>query len=164
MAANHPFSDLHSLHAQIETILRRHPEGLSEYELLKALQAALQEIFTDETFRDHHAMFQAHFLLFHALYRLDDKLRRCAGDGVAIDVMNIRLYRLGADTGSVPVKNDPLRSYYTDLGNLQQTSADDVEQLLGAFWVRYYANERRAEALNVLGLSDPVEMLSLIHI
>ena len=50
-----------------------------------------------------------------------------------------------------------MRDYYTDLRNLEQTTADDVEALLGAFWVRYYANERRAEALSVLGLNDPIE-------
>lgn len=158
MAANDPIGDLQNLHAWLATILRQHPDGLCEFELLKSLQAEFRDIFPEKLFHQSHAMFQAHFLLFHALYRLDDELRRSSGDYLEIDVLCIRLNRLTADNGSVPVKCDPMRDYYSDLDNLKQISADDVEQLLGAFWVRYYANEQRTEALTVLGLCDPVEM------
>ncbi|PLY14720.1 MAG: molecular chaperone DnaJ [Sedimenticola sp.] len=136
-------------------ILSGHPQGLSEFDLLKRLQVELQQGFPADLFKESHAMFQAHFLLFHALYQLDEALAHSSGEGVAIDVLNICL-RPAAGANGLPVCSDPLRDYYTNLDNLHQTSADEVEDLLGQFWVRYFANERRSQALEVLGLVDPV--------
>lgn len=138
--------------------MQQHQEGLGEYELLKLLQTECPELFPEQIFHDSHDLFKAHFLLFHVLYRLDDELRRCSGYCVEIDVLNIRLHAQSAKDVAVPAKRDSMREYYSDLGNLQQTSAKDVDNLLTAFWVKYYANERRTEALTVLGLCDPVEM------
>jgi DnaJ-domain-containing protein 1 len=156
-----PLSEFAGLLTQIENLLREHPEGLSEFELLKTLQAEPLNFFSGRMFQDNHAMFQAHFLLYHALYRLDDDLRRSSKEALEIHVLNIRLHDMHTDKPYMPATPDPLRAYYADLRNLRETSADDVEQMLGSFWVRYYANERRAEALSVLGLEDPVEMTTI---
>ena len=138
------------------TILAEYPQGLSEFELLKKLQETEQEAFPENLFKNSHAMFQAHFLLFHALYRLDDELRHSTGQGVEINVLRIRLQPGQISDSGLPSSIDPLRDYYLDLNNLKMTSAEEVEKLLGQFWVRYFANERRSEALAVLGVADPV--------
>ncbi len=53
-------------------------------------------------------------------------------------------------------ETDPLRSYYLDLKHLQETGAADVESMLAAFWTRLSRDNRREEALAILGLTDPV--------
>jgi len=52
--------------------------------------------------------------------------------------------------------HDPLRDYYLDLDNLNQTDADQVEQMLDGFWCRYLAAADHGEALACLGLTAPV--------
>lgn len=52
---------------------------------------------------------------------------------------------------------DPLRDYYLDLQHLDDTGAADVTALLEAFWQGMTRTDQRAEALQVLGLSDPVD-------
>ena len=52
---------------------------------------------------------------------------------------------------------DPLRCYYLDLDQLYATGPDEVAALLNAFWVRMGRLDCREDALQVLGLSDPVD-------
>lgn len=145
-------------------ILQRHPAGLSEYDVLRLLQRERGESFFAEPFRSHLALFQAHFLLFNALYRLRERLARAGDYAVAIDVHRIALqpFDRGAPGGSRTISPaDPLRDYYLDISQLANTDADEVEQLLGGFWARYLAQEGRAAALAELGLADPVDRLQI---
>lgn len=148
---------------QLHDILRAHPCGISEYDLLRELGRTCQASFADAPFRNDAAMFQAHFLLFNALYRLRDRL---AADGKAwleIDSLRIVLRPLAAARVGAPggagkslARHDPLRAYYLDINQLAETDAEQVAELLGEFWMRYFALENRAAALAVLGLTDPV--------
>ncbi len=52
---------------------------------------------------------------------------------------------------------DPLRRYYLDLSHLADTSSEEVEAMLDTFWSYMTRHDRRAEALQVLELSDPVD-------
>jgi DnaJ-domain-containing protein 1 len=147
----------------LEQILRAHPTGLTEFQLLRRLQAEDPEGFPKDLFADSQALFRAHFLLFHALYRMRDNLVREHRAILEIDVLGIAL-RSYAKSGDTQLERaDALRDYYLDLGNLRNTDADDLERMLGRFWVRYYANGRRAEALQVLGLEDPVDAATVIR-
>ena len=47
--------------------------------------------------------------------------------------------------------------YYLDLTNLEKTDAREVDQLLTKFWQRFIAMDERQQALEKLGLSDPIE-------
>lgn len=51
---------------------------------------------------------------------------------------------------------DPLRRYYLDLSQLEQTGRSEVDALLARFWSNLDRRDQRQEALQVLGLSDPV--------
>ena len=136
-----------------ETVLRylhEHPDGTDEHTLLGALRAAGAPL-PEGSLSDSLVLFQCHFLLFHALYRLRDRLRADAEAELEFGPLRIALRPYAAgDTGLADA--DPLRAYYLDLENLVGTSAKDVEDLLGGFWRRYQAFDGRGEALSVLGL------------
>lgn len=140
-------------------LLRAHPEGLSEYELMRALQPDGAE--PREAFRDPLRLFRAHFTLFHALYTLREQLWERREAHLEIDPLRIRLhpYR-GADRDALAAR-DPLRDYYMDLANLEDTSAGDVDEMLGRFWATLQADEQRHEALAVLGLREPVDFATI---
>jgi hypothetical protein len=151
-------ANLPELEDLVLQILRQHPEGLTEYALLRRLQQSRQGDFPAGLFKDNLTLFQAHFLLFHALYRLRDQLSESGQGWLEIDVLRIALAPPRGPSDARPlVHPDPLRGYYLDLENLRDTGARDVERMLGGFWRRYLANQRRAEALQALGLSDPVD-------
>jgi DnaJ-domain-containing protein 1 len=140
------------------TILEQRPEGIAEHELLKQMQAEREADFPDTLFRDDMALFRAHFLLFHALYGLRERLLAAQAGLLEIDPRCIRLGPYTASAGNGLAEPDPMRDYYLDLSNLKDTSAEDLEQMLGAFWVRYYAGNRRSEALAVLGLEASADL------
>jgi hypothetical protein len=145
------------LEGLLADLLRAHPAGQSEFQLLRCLQERLPGLFPAGLFGDSLALFQAHFLLFHVLYRLRDRWAAAGQGMLQIDVLRIVLWPPGPAAGrGALAAPDPLRDYYLDLANLEDTDAAGVERLLGAFWARYYARERRAAALRELGLSDPV--------
>ena len=133
-------------------LLEQHPDGLSEFELLRALQQQDGNDFGPDLFGDDLAMYRAHFLLFHALYRLRDELQQGQKALLDIHVLNIRLLPWQQASEQAIGQADPLREFYLDLDNLEDTSLADVEAMLGQFWTRYFANEKRAQALQVLGL------------
>lgn len=112
------------------------PGGMDEFSLIKALAGQ----FPDSLFgvpgalRDPLLLFQTHFLLFHALYRLSDQL---AEQQLALQIhaLSIRLLPRGrADAqGESLAALDPLRSYYLDWEQWLTTQGEDVEQLLKGF-------------------------------
>jgi DnaJ-domain-containing protein 1 len=131
-------------------ILREHPEGISEYDLLALLRG-------DGPVRglDGLELFRVHFLLFHHLHRLRRSLERQSIGTLEVHCLRIRLgapasARHNAD--NLPLGPDPLADYYIDLENLRRTSKEDVEELLRSFWRRYRVYGREEEALALLGL------------
>ena len=152
-----------TLLATIERIIRDHPDGLTEHALIARLREAQVEPFAGSNLRAPLSLFRTHFLLFHCLYRLRDAWFE-QGQWLRIDCLDIGVEALAArdrrhaghGTPAAAV-DDPLRRYYLDLSRLDTTDAAAVEALLGAFWRRMDGNERRHQALAVLGLEDPVD-------
>ncbi len=137
-------------------VLRAHPDGLSEHALLTALARGGEAGF-DDGFRDELSLFQSHFLLFHHLYRLRDRLWAAGEGDLAIHCLCIRLSPRPVDPGAALVMTDPLRDYYLDLDQLAQTGREEVRALLDAFWRRFSACDQRTAALEGLGPADPVD-------
>lgn len=138
-------------------LLEHHPDGISEYELFNQLTALNFPDYHEPARRPALGLFRAHFALFHALYRLRDRLwdeRRAQLD---IHTLCIQLSPYCAQSSDLPCRRDPLRDYYLDARHLQDTMASDVDQLLGKFWRRFGPRNQRAQALSVLGLNDPVD-------
>ncbi|GAB6039329.1 DNA-J related domain-containing protein [Endothiovibrio diazotrophicus] len=136
--------------------LRRFPPGRNELQLMRRLEAEALPGFTGRPEPgDSLALFRAHFLLFHALYRLRERLVASGDAGLEIHCMNSRLLPLGAGEQAL-AHHDPLRDYYLDLNQLAETDRAGVEAMLQGFWLRQRARERRGEALAVLELEEPV--------
>lgn len=147
------------LTAPILSLLRESPDGLSEHALIKRLEWP-PELCADTAQEGDLVLFRKHFLVMNALYRLQEQL---ADEGLQlrIDPLLIVL-QPGPESDA---RNDwelaadqPLRRYYLDWDNLQQTGADDVAALLRGFWERYHALDRQAEALRLFGLAGMEEL------
>lgn len=142
--------------------LAESPGGVDEFSLIKILA----ERFPDTVFgvpgalREPLLLFQTHFLLFHALYRLSDRLAKRHLE-LQIHALSIRvLPRLVADkSGSLLQERSPLRSYYLDWEQWLTTQGEDVERLLNGFRQGNFALSPKevGAALDVFGLEEPVD-------
>ena len=149
------------LENMILNILQEYRDGLREYDLIEIMASQGVEDFEGEVYRDHLTMFQRHFLLFHCLYRLRDRLLSHKEGDLEIHCLKIRLIPYDSQDTSFPCPTDALREYYLDLTQLIRTTADDVDVLLDHFWLRFAAEDNRKEALKTLGLADPVSLVDI---
>lgn len=136
-------------------LLTQHPGGMSEYSLLKQLRDEKYALFPKLELDDHLGLFQSHFLLFHSLYRLRDRLHAEQQGKLQISALLIEL--CDYQPGDISLcEADPLREYYLDLVNLDETGEADVIELLSSFWRRMQQGEpeRVAAALEVLELEQ----------
>ncbi|MFO7706287.1 MAG: DNA-J related domain-containing protein [Halopseudomonas sp.] len=138
--------------------LAAHPAGLDEFSLIRALaQAFPASLFAaPDALRDPLTLFQTHFLLFHALYRLSDRLL-AEQQELEIHALGIRLLPRHGGPSGVQLA-DPLRSYYLDWAQWASTHSEDVERLLqgyrqGPFGV---ASDEVDQALALFGVAEPV--------
>lgn len=131
--------------------------GTSEYDLIQHLRE--QDLFhldPDELLSsDSLIMFRIHFIVFHALYRLRDRVRQQARNDIDLNPVCIQLLHYRGNDSAL-VEYDALYEYYMDTDNLDNTASEDVDEMLQRFWLRLDNSERRAEALQELGLHDPV--------
>lgn len=147
---------IETLLQHVHAVLSQHPDGIREFDLMAALDQRCVAGFGQAAFSDHLSMFQSHFLLFHSLYVLRDRLHQLAESGLDIHCLSIRLTPFSNQSTGLPQQHDPLREYYLDISNIENTDAADVDQLLSGFWRRFVAMDDRQQALQQLGLSDPV--------
>ena len=146
---------LRAFEVAIEDILSQHEGGISEYELMRELGREGHEAYKQSFLQDNLALFRAHFILFHSLYRLRDRLWENTTGFLEISAVKIirHPYQPSAD-GLQPA--DDLREYYLNLSNLTDTTETDVDDMLQSFWEKYLAADDRVEALKTLELQEPV--------
>lgn len=140
-------------------ILGEHPEGISEYELLRELRGPAPVGGLDPL-----ELFRVHFLLFHHLYRLRRRLEREGSASLEIHCLCIRLGPPpppGRNPEALPSAPDPLAAYYLDLDQLRLTTSEDVQALLRSFWRRMKVYGREGEAREVLGLGPRATALEV---
>jgi len=142
---------------ELQTVLRAHPTGLSEYDLIKILEAEQVSGFENGCLKNVLSVFQTHFLLFNALYQLADQLVAQGEERLIIHTLSIQLLPIADASSQALGEIDAMRDYYLDMRNLQNTDAADVENLLKQFWTRFLSNDERRDALAVLDLRDPVD-------
>lgn len=145
-----------SFYLAIEEELAAHPEGLREHQLIRSLKAHGFFDFLPEPPAEPAALFRAHFLLFHALYRLRDALSGSCRGWLQIDTLCIRRLPWSAADSALATP-DALRTWYLDWSNLDNTGAADVDALIDSFWRQFARFDGRADALAELGLADPVD-------
>ena len=148
--------------AFIEALLGEHPEGIKEYDLLRHLdeQGFFQALDTEVSLS--LLLFQKHFLLFHVLYSINQQ--RVADKQGALQISPLLIKQLDHVEADTQIGEfDALSHYYLELENLAAATEDNVNDLLDAFWVKYLRNEKRGDALKVLGLNDPVTDTEIIQ-
>ncbi|HEC20124.1 MAG TPA: molecular chaperone DnaJ [Gammaproteobacteria bacterium] len=142
-------------------VLRAHPAGISEYELIRTLDTDGESGFDRNCLRDSLSLFQTHFFLFHHLYVLHDHLWRKGEAYLSISPLCIQLLPVSDRPGNELAEHAPLREYYLDINNLKNTDANEVDRLLGRFWSRFVRDDERQNALAELELSDPVDWATI---
>ena len=141
---------LEFLEGSVTAILQNQSESVSEHTLLSLLRQQEGLEWLQKTGSDL-SLFQGHFMLMHVLYRLQGLYWEQQYAHLEISALSItKLVYQPGDAGLQTA--DPLRSYYLDINNLQETSAEEVEEMLSGFWQRYLAGEGKEDALAVLGL------------
>lgn len=144
------------LEALLGELLPAHPAGLKEYALVRILRERGIPPFAASDLSDELALFRVHFLLFHALYRLQERLRHARTGLLRIHCLSIVLLPWNGE--SALEEPDPLRDYYLDASRLTATTREEVGVMLAWFWKRFVAFEGREAALAVLELprdADP---------
>lgn len=148
-----------ALEGEVLAILKEAPGGLSEYQLINRLRDGGHPAFQGSLSGDHLSLFRIHFLLFHVLYRLRERLWRQRRSELRISPLRIALapYRDDGHGERRLGRRDPLCEYYLDPGHLETTTTEQVETLLRQFWSGSVPADRRGRALHVMGLADPVD-------
>lgn len=139
----------------VEVELEKRSAGISEYDLLQALREQGYFNFLSTPAMPHE-LFRAHFILFHALYLLRDQFYKNKTYALNIETLCIRLLPYQAGQKNLQ-RTDNLRMYYLDLNNLENTSEDDIYDMLASFWKKFQGIDNREAALAELGLTDPVD-------
>ena len=147
---------LDALQQFIFTLIRQHPVGLSEHDLIKQLQSPNSPFFAADALRDNLTLFRCHFLVFHCLYQL----KRALATEYEIQISPLKILlipqRQAKELNSL-TDHDPLADYYLDLNNLEKTDRADVESLLVDFWRKVLSPDNKDQALQTLELTPPVE-------
>jgi len=145
-----------NVYEAVEEYLQRYPSGFKEYDLIEYLNE--KNIFQEKGERKSASLqlFQKHFLLFHILYNISEKM--ILGKSGYLKISPLLIQKIDySEAGTELSQFDPLREYYMDLSNMKEATEDTVDKLLSAFWTQYLRNDKRQEALSTLGLIDPVD-------
>lgn len=152
---------LNPLIAPIAQILRAHPEGMSEYQLMSQLEFSTLQVGVDAAVSADLLLFRKHFLLMNALYRLQPILWE-EGVYLQISALHIQLQpcpQRACQQGfsqqlPKPAGGQAIRDYYLDWREFEQSNSASVEQLLDGFWQRYFNVDKRLAALAVFALDE----------
>lgn len=140
----------------VEDYLQQHPQGFKEYDLIEHLNQ--KHIFRNKADKKSPSfqIFQKHFLLFHVLYMLNEEMINNKSGCLKISPLLIQKLSY-TDAHTEIGEFDPLRDYYIDINNMKMATEETVDGLLTSFWEQFLTNKQRKEALDTLGLSDPVD-------
>ncbi|MCR4510346.1 molecular chaperone DnaJ [Pseudomonas sp. 32.2.56] len=160
---NDDFAPNLDLPEQLHELLRMAPDGLGEYQLIQLLKARQCAHIPSQPLTDKLTLFRTHFILFNALYRLRDQLWAKQSGYLQISALQIQLlpYQPGSSEIS---EHDPLRDYYLDLSQLNDTDEQDVAKLLLSFWTRKHGSDEKQAALELFELDDVEQPLTLAAI
>ena len=144
-------------------ILTAYPGGIKEYEFIKILQKNKVSPFAESDLGDELDLFQSHFLLFHLLYTLRDRLHQEQQGDIEIHCLGIVLRPWQQSVERVPEIHDPMRVYYLNLDNMEGLQKESVIAMLDDFWQQFARWDGRADALLALGLREPVNKDEIKH-
>jgi len=145
----------------VRELLNAASQPYTEFGLIQALK--LRGLVDPGYSRSSLELFRVHFLVFNALYTLQQKL---FSEGWHLEISPLALYLRpvteGKEARVLAQGEDPvLRDFYLDWDQYRAATQESVEELLADFWRKmqspaYLAPESRREALAQLDLQDPV--------
>lgn len=140
----------------LQVELENQSSSIGEYDLMQNLKSKGFFDFLSQPALPHE-LFQAHFILFHTLYLLRDTYLENKNYLLTIHTLKIELLPYTHNTSETGLQEtDKLRDYYLNFSNLENTSEDDVYDMLASFWNKMNHFDNREAALAELGLTDPV--------
>ncbi|MBD5772479.1 DNA-J related domain-containing protein [Marinomonas colpomeniae] len=142
----------------ILTILKNHPNGMSEFDILKELRGQLPE-FKNLAEDVNLLLFRQHFLIMNALYQLQASLWQ--EENIMLSICSTRIHLLSrtqvqlSDTTTLSNSVDAkLAAYYLDWSEYEKTNVDEVSRLLNSFYNGISLNGDRDSALKTLEIED----------
>ena len=107
--------------------------------------------------------FRGHYLLFHVLYRLRDRLAGERLGRLRVDPLSIVLEfeALPCDGTALAPGEPDFAPCYADLARLATVTITEVAELLRHFHAARRRDERRRAALAVLDLRDPIDAAAI---
>ncbi|NMH59886.1 DNA-J related domain-containing protein [Alteromonas ponticola] len=137
-------------------------EGISEYHLIELLKQEPYALFNKDALSDSLALFQTHFVLFNALYQLQQRWRLDKTGVLRIHTTHIVLEPF-VHQGAAIAEPDQLAAYYLDWDNFTNTKVDEVDQMLDDFWqrmagVKSYDEAEILDARNVMQIPEDARL------
>jgi len=128
-----------------------------EYEIVRYLQG--KGCLPDNALATPLALFRTHFLVFNALYRLQQETIIHQQYQLEISSIQVQVkpFIRHSSHETQPSEFDPLALFYLDLSHLYQTQETDVIKLLDQFWRYYFDDSQKQAALKTLKLCEPVD-------
>jgi DnaJ-domain-containing protein 1 len=142
----------------ILAILKNHPNGMSEFDILKALKDQLPE-FSKLADDANLQLFRQHFLIMNALYQLQSSLWQEENLMLNISALRIHLLsaseiQLSASTSLNDSVDAKLAAYYLDWEEYEKTDEDEVSRLLNSFYKGISLPGNRDSALKTLQIDS----------
>ncbi|MFY0665640.1 MAG: DnaJ domain-containing protein [Natronospirillum sp.] len=152
---------------RLEALLRQHPLGISEFDLINALHNDPDTLFEKPVMSDSWALFQCHFWLFHCLHLLRMELASRTGEYLSIIATRVELQprrehpspsvnTAESATSHLAALADPMQEYYLDLDNLYRETPESINEKLDHFWRRIRDPELEKDDWAVMKLRPPV--------
>ncbi|MFT4573874.1 DNA-J related domain-containing protein [Marinomonas primoryensis] len=142
----------------ILVILKNHPNGISEFDILKALKERLPE-FSQLAEDNNLLLFRQHFLIMNALYQLQSSLWQ--EDNLTLHISAMRIHLVSAmqinrsDSTTLSDSVDAkLAAYYLDWKEYEKTGIDEVSHLLNSFYNGISLSGDRESALKTLQIQS----------
>lgn len=142
----------------ILAILKNHPTGMSEFDILKELRDQLPE-FKKLAEDVNLLLFRQHFLIMNALYQLQSSLWQ--EENLMLNICSTRIHLItsahiqsSSSTTLIDGVDAKLAAYYLDWNEYEKTDVDEVSLLLNSFYKGISLNGDRDAALKTLEIED----------
>jgi hypothetical protein len=139
--------------------IRDSDNTIKEFDLIKRIKSDKPNFFI--SLSENPSLFKQHFYLFHQLYLLKEEMIG-SGHSLVISSIAIGIESENSCSNMALVEPEGLKDFYLDLDNLD-LSDKEVTLMINAFWEKYCAIDKKADAINILGLqyNKKLDILSI---
>ncbi|MDC0602929.1 molecular chaperone DnaJ [Aliiglaciecola sp.] len=148
------------------TIFVDEQQTLKEHQLISLLQSPPYELFNQDALSNSLTLFRCHFVLFHHLYILQNDCHQKNIGSLSIHTTKIELAAFNPMMQAGLVEHDPIKAYYLDCTNFDNTDRQHLEDLIDSFWKKMasgydFSEEQKLQALASLDLQEPITQTQL---